>query len=364
MGLHTFSRVAKIEKDQIWIPGKAYINKSLTVNLSKPRRIFFGGLSGSGKTFAAGTILNQSENVIYFDPQSRFKETLIQQNELKNWRYLRFSADLNKDTFRMNVRDLDSRIMSIFSYRKDFTSSKTREVLNKFLRRHKENKTYSELAKVLKESKLDYLLDALDVIIHPEDKGIPIEEIQKGKWAIDISQLNPQDIVIGTLTQSIIGYRVKESRDNSDGEKIFEHKPLMIAIDECQEWAKNDTATGSAFGEIAARGRIYNISSSFIGASQSNINTIAKAQLQIFFLFQSTYEIDKMKQAYGLDIWPGVMEGLPTYHCIYYNIEDGVVTPRRKGIKFDLYYQKFLRKKVREIAPTNADYIGRIRKPF
>lgn len=280
-----------------------YLNEQLNFEyVLDPIQFGSFGITSSGKSYTTSIVMNQFPSGISFDPQARAWDILKMQGEEKNWRYLKIQYKQKKNSFLMNAEDLHERIVNSLARTQNTKDYRLRRALMDFFKYSRAQRTYINLEHCFQKHRLLQQLDELTMILSKNDSAPSLDSYNSGKTLIDISHLSEQNICIGTIIESIIGWRQ---------ERIFPNDPFFIAMDEAQRFAKFRTLCGEAISNCANRGRIFGVSTIVMATNYSSVEKGIRKALKIFLFFKNSFYSKDLNQEFSLDLQEEKLKMIP-----------------------------------------------------
>lgn len=336
----------KIVKEKKVQKHTIFLNEHVSFSIKdagKPIGVF--GQTNSGKTFS-GLIISNQTNCIYFDPQGYLKRKLRQLGEVKNWKFYRITDQNTKDAFKINASVLHPRVGNILAKTNRPSDRTAMLVLRKFANL-KKDKNYRTLKKMMEKKRLYTYWEEIKDVLHEKDNGLDLEQIQKGgRYAVDITEITPQSMTIGIVTETISGWRSAHK---------WKPVPLIIAIDEAQDSLAKDTMLGHAFSLLSGKARQYKITPMAIGVSASPLYKKIKTTFKILVLHKVVYD-RKDYESYGISIDEEKISEMPSRsgYCYYYHPDKGIID----GVLLrpNTYYQSLQGKGVERTVYQNENF--------
>jgi hypothetical protein len=331
----------------------AYLNETTGLNyLDDPPQIGGFGFPATGKTYVLIALANQYPASLTFDPQSRAGTILDEQLEkmgakilLKDWGLFQMGYS-KKENFKINANELHPRIVIQLART---LKKKDEKMRNAFIQFFKKSKTYKSsdrsfeyLKSCFVKEKIESIFeDEIALILHPTDKAtISLKNLNESKTIIDISDLSMQSNLPGLIIDSIIGWRKDE---------VFPTTPLLIQMDEAQQYAASQTMTGRSIAECATRARKFGISTSVFGTDYGALQKQTRQSLKIFFIFKNNFDPNDLAKEFGLNITKEAIAKIPfgdkkekKGFCLFFNKNEEQVSG--KLIRANLYYLTLIKK--------------------
>jgi hypothetical protein len=246
------------------------------------------GSSDTGKSALVAIEASQMPNAIVLDPVSgAFRKPLGWLGETANWKFHEI-GDYAKPEERLwlNVRDFGVRSVEAVFNRPKIPQSQLRvrqELFDFFARPPtSKRKTFQNFKQIFFEfPNAKPLFDELAKVLHPGDKGMDMEQLEKGRRVIDVSAAGQSSPLIGFLVGGIVDSRERKLKI---GRKF---ETLMICLDEFDTYGLPSTAGGKAMAEVFKLGRKMGLIGVAIGTVQGGIDKGIKTNINIYFYFRS-----------------------------------------------------------------------------
>ena len=315
-----------------------YLNEDivLEIDIEKGIRWIIVGDAGKGKSYALGIVLTQFKNDWMFDPTGKFLDTLEEQGASEKWEKLELKKSQTKNSFKINVVDMHSRVLDSLFPRAEDTNKKRnqRQAIEDFISR-KHRKTYGEWVRWCKEYDLGFIKKDLDLILSRDDSATPILELAKGRKFIDCEGMSVRNPSIGVAIQSLIGARSKLTKKEAQKPENF----IAISLDEAQDYARYHTPAGEAVAQLGLQGRKFGLGQVAVGSAYNKIHPDVRAKSNLKFIFSSPGMTQKYKNE-GIDIISADWKKLGDNECFLYS-DDGYYmgAPGKDMCLPSLYYK-------------------------
>ena len=316
-----------------------YLNKDTIIELDSVdgARWMVIGDAGSGKTYQSSIVLNQFKNVFFFDPTSRFRDTLTEQGLEDKWVYKFLSPKKKKRAFKINVQDLgkgDGIIHILFPRSEDSDKKRLqRQAVEEFLDR--KTKTYEDWEEMCDKKKLNNIFTDLRWILSEDDSAPDILEMAVGRTVIDISEMSVRNPSLGVFLQSLISARRRLKKKQCLNPSNF----VVVALDEAQDYCRQFTPVGEAFATLNLQARKYGLGELLIGSAYDNFHPDVRSKSNMKFVFLSPGITNQYRRE-GVDINMDDWDKLRKNECFIFSSDgefNGVIN---NDICFpDLYFK-------------------------
>jgi len=320
-----------ISSNQIHLNENTHIN----INPVEGIRWINVGDAGSGKTYLMAVVGNQTKNCTIFDPTAKFRDTLKEMGCEKDWMFYEFNKKNNSQSFKINVRDLNERIIDSLFPRTEDTAKKRqqRQAIEDFLKENETKpKTYDDWEQMCEDKDLELIKKDLDYILSSKDAAPDISFWGTGRKVIDCEGITVKNPAIGVFLQAFIGMRSKLSKSYVLNLDNF----VLFCLDEAQSYCRQDTPLGNAFAKVNTEARKYGIGELLVGAGYDTLHPEVRARWNMALIFNSKGLVKKYRGE-GIDLILDDMSMLERhkYHCFMFS-KDGKFN--RRMILPDTYF--------------------------
>jgi len=349
--------------------GIIHLSDNVRINVRNKKKLANWGIfgkSGMGKTTALMIIANQHKNALIFDSKGGAID-LIKEYGIEGWEFYRIGEGMSKaKQLKINVFDLAPTTVNILYSGASALERRRIRRLTSFLnigtpkpkkKRKKatvselmEKKNYDNFMELLEAERLEFLADELSIILHNKDKGMPLEELCRGKKIIDVSTYDYRNRSIGVLVDSLF-YRIRMIPE-------LQSERLLIGTDDIQRIGESHMAFGKAMGVVFSQCRQYNVSGLVAGTNLTKLDPLIKGNISILLIFETDYDKEALWKLYGVDFDEYTLQqasnvygrvGTALIKAPEFGYEDG------KVFHFDLKYLKKPKPKIiRRQAPLET----------
>jgi len=292
------------KKRPLPVRDKIYLNSDTVIDVSsrtKPVMFCVAGRTGTGKTVVDLVVGDQFPYALLLDPKSGHTGAPSVAKFMKiedRWTLHNIKGSgspKDKRALKMNVNEVGASVVNVICLKKESAADvRLKRILQPFFSMSEKDprKNFDNFEKLLKDNKLDFILDELRVIFDENDEGLSLEQICSGRRIVDIHELDSDNRAVAVLIESIFNYR----RTHKVKEKMF------IACDEMHNFCKSSTAIGTAMGWTFSQGRSFGICGLVSGTNIGDLEKHIKANISAYILFETDFERDKFFHQFGVDL--------------------------------------------------------------
>jgi len=280
------------------------------------------GKKGSGKTYMCAGVCDQFVNMIAFDPtpDKSFIPTLEKIGVGNDWVSWDWDST-EKNCLKFNICDCGRTVVSaIFSNTLSNVERKQSMLLEQYFKQPKEHKNWESFVDMCNQNKLAHYIPEFAKVFSKKDKGVSIEDIQRGKHVISIYGLDYQSLSLGILFSMIAdnrGYRNASGLLDPFGKDF-----LVCYIDEAQDYARINTSLGNAFAVASKQWRKLGIgliaSGSIFKSQKAGFHPDLRRQKDLLCIFRTEGSLAQYKDE-GYPMIADDWGDLPQYFCYVFD---------------------------------------------
>lgn len=291
----------KLKKNVFYLGHPSEI-KPLIIKASLGFRGLVLGTSGGGKTcllanfynqYPCGLLIDLNNSFIEKTIKEDFKVLGIEKERFKVWdfgkKYVGERKSYGVLHFKMNACDLGKNVKEIFGLKKDF---KKAMVFDAFFNLPKQQRTYVNLKKLFSQAKENSFFYNFEWLFSKTDDGLSLNELMKDRNVLHCFGQTSNSLGLAILLVSLVDFR-----RGLFGTNDF----FLLAVDEAQSLAKQNSFVGNAVAYAINTGRKFGIHSICLAPEKGVLVSAAKDNWSHLFVCKTVGKPDDLRKRFGID---------------------------------------------------------------